>query len=658
MATEGTMVMRIRVVRIGAMRIAAVGAALAGLLSIGACGAPTEVAAKEPVAATAPKTLQPFASEDALRRQIAAWRKLQARRHARARAEAAEVVMAPPAPAAQAEPVADAAAASAAPEESITNVQTAGVDEGGIVKRRGDHLIVLRRGRLFTVKIGGDRLQPVSMVDAYGAGIDPSGAWYDEMLVSGDTVVVIGYSYQRGGTEIGLFDLSDDGRIAYRSTWHLRSNDYFSSRNYASRLIGDKLVFYSPLFLSLHGDDPGLDVLLPGVRRWQKDQPHDAPFKRILPADRIYRAPRRLDIDHGLALHTVTICDLGRRDLDCKATAVMGAPGQVFYVSGDAAYVWTNPWSWSEAASRRISDVFRIPLDGSAPGALQAAGAPIDQLSFLERDGHLNVLVGAQASGQWMWAAERGPGALALLRVPLSMFADGRDVAIGKHYRLLDASAVYGHGANNRYVGDWLLVGGRQSWNGSDAPEVAHAIRYAGREGFQRVQVGHGVERIEAMGGDAILIGSKGQDLFFTSLRLATQPEVVDSHAQPNAAQGEQRTHGFFYRAIDARTGFVGLPTLGTSGRGEATASVLFLRNRDLHLAPAGALDARGVSRPDDGCRASCVDWYGNARPIFIGERVFGLMGYELVEGRYDGDRVVERRRVDFTPATPAVIAN
>ena len=35
----------------------------------------------------------------------------------------------------------------------------------------------------------------------------------------------------------------------------------------------------------------------------------------------------------------------------------------------------------------------------------------------------------------------------------------------------------------------------------------------------------------------------------------------------------------------------------------------------------------------DDGCKAWCVDWYGNARPIFLGERVFALLGYEIVEG-------------------------
>src|SRR5215813_11263202 len=135
-------------------------------------------------------------------------------------------------------------------EESVTNTQHAGVDEGGIVKVHGDHLVVLRRGRLFTVAIGDGALKPVSAVNAFGPDLDPSGTWYDEMLVSGNTIAVIGFSYNRGGTEIGLFDVDAQGKLAYRATYHLRSNDYYSSRNYASRLIGDKLIFYTPLYLS------------------------------------------------------------------------------------------------------------------------------------------------------------------------------------------------------------------------------------------------------------------------------------------------------------------------------------------------------------------------------------------------------------------------
>ena len=48
--------------------------------------------------------------------------------------------------------------------------------------------------------------ETVTAVDAFGPDVDPEDAWYDEMLVSGRSVVVVGYSYKRGGTELGLFD--------------------------------------------------------------------------------------------------------------------------------------------------------------------------------------------------------------------------------------------------------------------------------------------------------------------------------------------------------------------------------------------------------------------------------------------------------------------
>src|ERR1700724_3382054 len=90
-------------------------------------------------------------------------------------------------------------------EDSVTNVQEAGVDEGGIVKVHGNHLVMLRRGRLFTVAIGDGALEPISSADAFAPDVDPRATWYDEMLVSGDTIAVIGYSYERGGTEVNLF---------------------------------------------------------------------------------------------------------------------------------------------------------------------------------------------------------------------------------------------------------------------------------------------------------------------------------------------------------------------------------------------------------------------------------------------------------------------
>ena len=599
------------------------------------------------------KTLAPFASEQALSnylqqlqaRQAALLQERQKQQQSLQRATAQYMAAPPAAPAPMA---AEVAAKSADATESVTNVQTAGVDEGGIVKLHGKHLVMLRRGKLFTVAVGGNALQSVSSLDAYAPGSDPSGSWYDEMLIDGDTVVVIGYSYSRGGTEIGLFDIAANGKLAYRATYHLRSNDYYSSRNYASRLIGSKLVFYSPLSLDLHRGDPFGGF--PALRRWRPGAvPSD--FKRIAPATRIYRTDEDLEPGNGVTLHTVTVCDLAQRDMRCEATAVMGPPGRVFYVAGQSVYVWTT---------RRGSDsgVFRIPLDGTAPSALKVAGAPVDQFSFLESaDGHLNVLLRAEGQGDAMWDGKRGRGELALLRVPLASFSDGRDSAPASSYRALPGGG--GDGLQNRYVGQYLLYGnagngGRRKADQAWPRQPLYAVRWADPGSVQSLDLPHGVERIEALGNDAVVIGAQGRDLHFSSIRLGAQAAIATRYIRADAAQGESRSHGFFYKPQTVNEGVIGLPILGADerpGLNRPSAFVLYLRKSGLQLTELGALGARPGPAPEDGCRASCVDWYGNARPLFLQGRVFALLGYELVEGALKDGQIREVRRISYAPA-------
>lgn len=643
------------------------------LLTLAAGALPPCMAAQ---AAVPSGTLAPYRNEAEFAQALTRWRDAAARlQPERRRAEAgnAAATMAAPAaaPPAAAQSLAKSAAEGLAAADSITNVQTAGVDEGGIVKRAGDFLVILRRGRLFTVRVGGDALQAEAMLDAYAPGSDPQGAWYDELLVSGSTVVVIGYSYARGGTEIGLFELGRDGGLAYRATHHLRSFDYYSSRNYASRLIGRKLVFYTPTILHPMGRNPW--DMLPAMRRWHPDST-PADFARILPATRIYRTDDDFDPREVLALHTVTSCDLGSAAMTCESSAVLGPAGRVFYVSQGSVYVWTSSWrrrpiephGRPQPAAQSLSAVFRIPLDGVAPTAIKTAGVPIDQMSFLEDDsGHLNVLLRESGRGEGMWGSEATAGAMALLRVPLSDFGDGRGAAQREHYRALPGPA--GHDAQNRFVGDWLLWGG--SARHGAAPDrgvgaTAWALRFAERAEPRPLAPGHGVERIEAMGRHAVLVGNAGADLHFSSVRLDRRDAgLAGRHVQPYASQGETRTHGFFFRPTGADEGLLGLPVLepgravrkgGVFAGGQGAASVLYLRLRDLDFQPLGALASRPDAAGNDGCRASCVDWYGNARPIFIGERVFALLGYELVEGQLSGgrwrERIDERRRVSFAP--------
>jgi hypothetical protein len=152
------------------------------------------------------------------------------------------------------------------------------------------------------------------------------------------------------------------------------------------------------------------------------------------------------------------------------------------------------------------------------------------------------------------------------------------------------------------------------------------------------------------------VVGTDGRDLHFTSVRLAERAHAADRYTRANAAQGETRSHGFYYRPEDEQQGLVGLPIIG-GGRSAAqhlrreSAALLFLRNQSLKLSELGTLDSRpGVAGGNDGCRASCVDWYGNSRPLFLRNRVFALMGYEIVEGRLANGRITELTRISFAP--------
>ena len=631
----------------------------AGVLitALAACaGRPVSSAPAPPIPwnKDAKKTMRSFGSEEELKSYF---RKLVEERKKEMAGRRREANANPPSPMGLEQAASNSSAAKAdsglaAKDESITNTQHTGVDEGDIVKLHGDHLVVLRRGRLFTVAIGSGALKPISMADAFGPEIDPRYTWYDEMLVSEDTVAVIGYSYERGGTEVGLFRINSAGNLTYRSTYHLRSNDYYSSRNYASRLIGSKLIFYTPLYLSPESENPFAQF--PAVRKWHKGAT-PGEFQQIVSATHVYRPERALSTTGGLALHTVTVCDLAQEDLKCEGTAVLGAPGRVFYVSPDSVYVWTTDWTRYGEKNAERSLLYRMPLDGSSPSAIGVTGSPVDQFSFLQsEDKHLNVLVRSHSTGDGMWSAEGAAGDVALMRISLANFNDGSNSTSSWDYHGLPKPS--GYTFQNRFVGDYLLYGTGSGWGAPEKKSQANlfAVRWADGD-LSRLSIAHGVDRIEALGSDAVVVGTDGKDLHFTSVRLGESPEVADDYIRKGASQGELRSHGFFYKPDGANSGVLGLP-ISRPGRAgyrhlfEDSAAILFLRNDGLHFEEIGELGAQSEKATDDACRASCVDWYGNARPLFIRGRMFALLGYEIVEGNVADGRMNETRRISYAP--------
>ncbi|MDB4929287.1 MAG: hypothetical protein JWM10_1771, partial [Myxococcaceae bacterium] len=555
-------------------------------------------------------------------------------------------------------PTAPGARVGAAAADSITNNQVEGVDEGDIVKTHGEHLVILRRGRLFSVRLGATAVTPISMVDAYGRGRAPGG-WYDEMLVDGDTVVVIGYSYRARATEVGLFDIDAEGTLRWRDTLFVRSSDYYSSRNYASRLVGHHLVMYMPVPLRLEGDA----LSLAAVRHTP-----DAAWETVMDYARLYRPVQA--VGYGPVVHTVMSCDLSGRGFDCRAVGVVGPAGRNFYVSGSAVYLWVN--GQRQRSYGRVlptegnlpppAVVYRMPLDCSAIGAVKARGAPLDQFSFDERDATLRVLVRAEGSGEGMWSAETTSGDVGFLRVPTARFGEEVPTVERTAYRGLPRIEGSASAMQNRFVGDHLLYGMGQGWGGRGAATSAGAthpvwVYDAGRDRTTRLDVSHSIERLEPLGRDALVVGNEPGGLTFSAVALDETPTLAGRHTVRNASQGETRSHGFFYLPSGDRTGTLGLPvTAGGDGSGwrqlrGVSSAVMFLGVEGLRFRELGSLRSGGASAVDDHCVASCADWYGNARPIFWRNRVFALLGYELVEGDLTGGRVRETRRTDFMRA-------
>ncbi len=553
----------------------------------------------------------------------------------------------------------------------ITNNQTANVDEGGIVKTHGTHLVVLRRGRLFTVNTGGttgSELNAVDVVDAFPApDRQGAGAWYDEMLVTGDMVVVIGFNYARSGTEVNRFRISADGRLTYRDTHHLRSNDYYSSRNYASRLIGSRLVLYTPLEFSNYEGSEIYDSL-PALRRWTRGGPA-AGFERLLTPRRVYvadmlRRSTKANID---TTHSVTTCDLGAEVLECDSVALLGSNSRNFYVAEDAVYVWTGDVFESDGSQDdQRSMLYRIPLNGNAPQAVGVWGNPTDQFSFRADNGVLNVLVRNDNGGDGMWQAEGGEGDLALLRLPYGDFGSGQRMAAAGRYQALPGGTVL-DSLQNRFVGGHLLYGGDGDsdvlpgttpkpvdWAGRVVPANLYAVNLASRS-VTGLPTGLDITRIDQMGRDGMVIGTNDDDaLVFQTLLLDGTPRAGAAYALPGAREGENRSHAYYFRGdnADGSNGLLGLPVVTNNTGGSrflgAGSGMFFLQRAARQLSPAGQIDADAQRAVEDNCIASCTDWYGNARPIFYGPRIFALLGYELVEGRMEQGSIREIRRLDF----------
>lgn len=552
---------------------------------------------------------------------------------------------------------------------SITNTQEIDVDEGDIVKQYGRFLIVLQDGRLFSIDTGQAEgsARLIDRLDVYRSPHE--GTWYDELLIHGGRLVVTGYSYDTSTSEIDVIAIDETGRLDLQARYEIESEDYYSGKNYASRLVRGQFVVYSPV--DLVDLDEGEPLKIPRMRRWTQREGHSE-WQPLFAITDVYRP---IQPTLHPTLHVLSVCRLDPgSDFGCRSTGIIGPSYRELYVSSRHIYLWLSSdrehWAYGWrglkpcdanadlfALSPAPAAVFQISIDEGSVRAAHALGIPTDQFAFDERENALLALtVRAPAD---CYLDERLPMQFAAL--PLNGFSRTPPHADDRRYRPLrtesgsgiqirytQTHAVYGvsHGYSRRYwrrhtprSGDLVVVP-------IDRPSTFHTVAAP-----------HTIERLEVVGAHALVAaGVMGaEDLGLSTLRADASSAVASTVVLPAMIETEGRSHAFNALTDEAGTGVFGLPAMYTSTWGqphwwEVPANVQFFQtDSQLQITSLGELAGVSAKQDDYECEVSCEAWYGNSRPMFIGERVFALISSQLVEGQIQHGRMIEFGRLDLT---------
>lgn len=584
------------------------------------------------------------------------------------------------------------------PNASITHNQVLGVDEGDIVKMIGDYLLVLQDGRIFSVNHR--TLALADRIDVYRRTEDgePLGAdWYDEMLVQDDQIIITAYNYEEEASEISVFRLDRaTGRLTRRGVYLISSDDYYDVDNYATRVVDDQLVIYTPY----EAQQIASRSARPAIRRWTPDEEYEetrGAGSPVLEASDIYRPVYAVPDPW---VHTISICPLDRLEetgLECRSTGFVSGSFAEMYVGRESVYFWTSqvgqeawdrqPDCDNETRAPRAADIalgaiFRLDIDGGRPQVIGTRGMPIDQFSFGEDDRRLRMLAQQLRTDclEGTTSEESGPGMLALFDVSKSHFRTiWREPRSGDFVDVPDTNTPF---IANRFIGDWLVYGARENFGGSMPWEWRHLDHHEEKPepGSGRlyaipldrvaepveVPLAHQLTRLEALGEGAFVTGYRDRHgLLVDYLDLSGAPRIASTARLADRYESENRSHAFNYTFRPEGGAVMGLPTVvrrADSGRawwwsGQSDISYLALDTAG-QLGDLGAIAGRPIGEVKRGygyrCEVSCVDWYGNARPIFIGDMIFALMGTGLVRAEIRDGQIVETARTDLTAMPPS----
>ena len=568
---------------------------------------------------------------------------------------------------------------SAVSGTSVTNTQKQGVDEGDIVKLYKNYMIVMQDGRLFTVDIGAGKgdMRRVDRADIYPD--EAHNAWYDEVVLHDNIIVIAGYSYKQDATELVIFRIGEDGRLSRKGRYHISSGDYYDTENYATRMVNNNLVMYTPVNMRnmLENDN----LRFPLVRRWRPDLPEDyeddPSIRNLIDARQIYKPVQRTS---DPTIHTISVCplgdDAGQAKLDCNSQAIIAPSSYTYYVSRSHAYLWVNNDSGNLAHNKNTQDcaagavprysegptsfVYAVPIKGGQVKAMQTYGRPNNQFSLETTDEEFRAILDYDHVN---CDDNDDKGYVKYFSAPLSAFRAAPPKMHASNY--VDLPSIEGRNYEARFTEDYLVYGtefnGRWhrpivSTKGVRAGKI-YAVPTDDPKNVTVMDAPHNTIRAERVADNMVLTGYGAQSgLYVSMVDLSAKPNVSSTIVLEDRFETEGRSHAFNAITSADGSGLMGLPTgIRTEGNRywwrSTESDVSFMSiSSDAQINSVGTLKATPDSEhPDYDCEVSCVDWYGNSRPIFIEGRVFALSETEVIEGEIIGDQIRDAGRVNLT---------
>lgn len=573
---------------------------------------------------------------------------------------------------------------SSSSSASITNTQNEGVDEGDIVKQFKNYLIVLQDGRLFSVDTGKNS-RDLALIDRINVYQDDSfDAWYDELLIFDNLLLVTGYSYEAEATELAVFKISEDGRFSHQGTFFKSSDDYYDTDNYATRLVDDKLIIYTPIYLADINTNKAMRW--PVMRKWMGNSKKGKAYSKgrnLFKARDIYYPIQRTAEP---VIHSISICPLGTAAantvLDCETEAVIGPPEAEYYVSKEAAFIWISP-GWDDldtnldkptCDANSLTDfkagtpaaLFKFSFSEGDAKAMFVKGKPIDQFSLESSDTAFKALL---TWNSFDCENKSEKTALKYFSENLNRFSTTPRRISQNNYTSLPT--INGYGLENRFTDTHLVYGGRQTQydyarpvTASTLKRTAFAVSTDNPSNVTEIAIGHEIIRAERMGDNIVLTGhAKDSGLHISMVDLSRTPKLSDTLLIDGRYESEGRSHAFNSHVNQNNSGIMGLPTtrrVKDSARNwwrSKGSDVSFVTvDSSGNLSNAGPI--RGTQdNVHEGyeCEMSCIDWYGNTRPVFIEGRIFALIGTELAEGTLSNGKIYELGRVNISEPLPNI---